>query len=38
MSAPIPLTLYGVVQERFQLFVNPFATLDLNLDADDQLD
>lgn len=38
MSAPIPLAVYGLVQERFQLLVNPFASLDLNLDADEQLD
>ena len=38
MSAPIPLAVYGLLQERFQLLVNPFATLDLRFGDDDLMD
>ena len=37
MSAPLPLAVYGLLQERFQLLVNPFATLDLRFGDDDHM-
>ena len=38
MSAPVPLAVLGLLQDRFQLLVNPFADLELGVGQDDQLD
>ena len=38
MSAPIPMAVYGLLQDGFQRLVNPFAGLELDFGADDQLD
>lgn len=38
MSAPLPLAVYGLVHDRLHAWINPFATLDLGVGDDDQLD
>ena len=42
MSAPVPVAVFGLLQERFYAWVdplvNPFSDLDLAFGDDDQLD
>ena len=37
MSAPIPLVVLGVLQDRLEMLVHPFADLELSFGDDDQL-
>ena len=38
MSAPVPLAIVGLLQDRFQMLVNPFAGLEIDVGADDHMD
>lgn len=38
MSAPLPLAVYGLLQDRLLALVSPLAGLDLGLGDDDLLD
>jgi hypothetical protein len=37
MSAPVPLVVLGVLQDRLQMLVHPLADLELDFGDDDQL-
>lgn len=38
MSAPLPLAVYGLLEDRLLALCNPFTGLDFGLGDDDQLD